>query len=205
MRTNVAVWCAGFLLAGSASAQTVYEVRSADGRSSYSNAAPSGSKARVILEISLPRDTQRLMTPPRGDAVTSLQDDVVIRSYIRQAAARHSLDPLLLHALIHQESRFNPRATSPAGARGLMQLMPATALRYGVRNIYDPGENIAGGSAYLRDLIDQFGSLPLALAAYNAGEGAVIRHGGRVPPFAETQAYVDLVVRDYQRRRALAR
>jgi soluble lytic murein transglycosylase-like protein len=102
--------------------------------------------------------------------------------------------------VIKQESGFNPMAISSAGARGLMQLMPATARRYGVARVHDPGENIAAGSAYLRDLIDMFGSLELALAAYNAGEGAVIKYGRRIPPYRETQGYVRSVLMEYQRR-----
>lgn len=109
---------------------------------------------------------------------------------ISEAAARHNLDPALLKGLIRQESNFNPTAGSPAGARGLTQLMPGTAAGLGVTDTTDPAQAIEGGAKYLRQQLDAFdGSVPLALAAYNAGPGAVKRYGG-VPPYAETQNYV---------------
>jgi len=117
------------------------------------------------------------------------------------AAADLNLDPALLLAVIHVESGFNPAALSPKGAVGLMQLMPATAGRYGSTDPRDPAFNVRAGAAHLQYLLDRYGDMPLALAAYNAGEGAVERHGMRVPPYAETQAYVPRVMalyRDYQ-------
>lgn len=113
-------------------------------------------------------------------------------------ARRYGLSPSLLHAVIRAESAYNPTAVSRAGAQGLMQLMPGTAARYGVRDSFDPAENIRGGSAYLRDLLDMFDQdVKLALAGYNAGEGAVIKHGRQIPPYAETQDYVRKVLRFY--------
>jgi soluble lytic murein transglycosylase-like protein len=110
------------------------------------------------------------------------------------------VDRALVYALMRQESGFNPQAMSPVGARGLMQLMPATAQRYGVHNIMDPAENILGGVKYLRDLLQMFqGNLELAVAAYNAGENAVIRYGNRVPPYAETAHYVPKVLSFYKK------
>ena len=119
---------------------------------------------------------------------------------VDNAARTHGVDAALVHAVITAESGYNPRAFSKAGATGLMQLMPATAARYGVRNIWDPVENIQGGVRYLRDLITLFnGNLELAVAAYNAGENAVIRHGHKIPPYAETVHYVPKVLGFYRR------
>jgi len=113
---------------------------------------------------------------------------------ICDAAKRHRLNPNLLAAIIHVESRHRANARSRKGALGLMQIMPATGARYGVyqaRNLYDPALNVDVGARYVNDLLDTFGgSLELTLAAYNAGEGAVARYGNRVPPFPETQRYV---------------
>jgi len=106
-------------------------------------------------------------------------------------ARRHGVDPHLVRAVIRVESNFDPKAVSPKGAAGLMQLMPETAMRYGVENRFDPTQNVEGGVRYLRDLMAMFdGNLSLALAAYNAGEGAVIKYGRRIPPYPETQQYV---------------
>lgn len=119
---------------------------------------------------------------------------------IDAAASKYSLDPALLHAVIRAESSYNPGAVSRKGAVGLMQLMPETAARYGVRDRYDPGENIEGGAKYLSELIDMFRSdVRLAVAAYNAGENNVIKYGNKVPPFQETQEYVARVLNYYNR------
>jgi soluble lytic murein transglycosylase-like protein len=118
------------------------------------------------------------------------------RQLIEAAAARHGLSADLLHAVIRTESAYQPNAKSHAGACGLMQLMPGTAARFKVRDIWDPAQNIQGGAAYLRFLIDLFeGDLQLALAGYNAGENAVKRHGYKIPPYRETQDYVRKVLR----------
>lgn len=115
-------------------------------------------------------------------------------------AIKYDVNPLLIFLLMKQESGFNHRALSPVGARGLMQLMPGTALRLGVRNIYDPVENVDAGTRYLKTLIQMFnGDVNLALAGYNAGENAVIRYGYRVPPYRETQNYVYSINVAYRR------
>jgi soluble lytic murein transglycosylase-like protein len=125
---------------------------------------------------------------------------------IERAAASQAIEPNLLRAVIVVESGFNSRALSPRGAVGLMQLMPATARRFGASDLYDPRQNVAAGASYLRFLIDRFGhDLRLALAAYNAGEDAVTRSGGRIPQYAETQAYVPRVIGIYQKLTAQAR
>lgn len=117
-------------------------------------------------------------------------------SLIASAAARYRLDLPTFRALVHQESSFRPCARSPKGAVGLTQLMPQTAARFGVRDLCDPAQNIEGGARYLRWLLDYFGgNYTLALAGYNAGEGAVVRYGNQVPPYRETQDYVVRVQR----------
>jgi soluble lytic murein transglycosylase-like protein len=114
-----------------------------------------------------------------------------VDSYIVESGRRHSVDPLLLYSIMHQESSFKRRALSYKGASGLMQLMPPTARRFGVTNIWDAKQNIEGGTRYMRFLLDYFeGDVELALAGYNAGEGAVVKYGYRVPPYAETREYV---------------
>jgi soluble lytic murein transglycosylase-like protein len=124
--------------------------------------------------------------------------------HILAAARAHGLEPALIHAVISAESGYNHLARSPRGARGLMQLMPDTARRYGVTNPLDPEQNIRGGTAYLKDLLDLFGDdLQLALAAYNAGEGAVMTHGYRIPPYRETIQYVPKVMAYYKRYRTI--
>lgn len=119
---------------------------------------------------------------------------------IRQNGARHGVDPYLIFCVMAQESSFNSRALSPKGARGLMQLMPGTAARFGVRNISDPAQNISGGTRYLKTLLKMFnGRVDLVLAGYNAGEGAVQKYGHRVPPYRETRNYVRRISARYQR------
>ena len=123
--------------------------------------------------------------------------DAQVDGLIVTSATRNGVDPVLVYAMMHQESSFKPRAVSPKGARGLMQLMPGTATRYGVTNIFDPRQNIEGGARYLRFLLDLFGDVNLALAGYNAGEGAVIKYGYNIPPYSETQEYVRRIGRRY--------
>jgi len=116
-------------------------------------------------------------------------DNTRFDAAIARAAAAAGLDASLVKAVVAAESGFNPLAVSPKGAQGLMQLMPTTAAALGVRDSFDPEANLLAGARYLRQQLDRFGSIPLALAAYNAGPANVARYGG-VPPFAETQRYV---------------
>lgn len=120
---------------------------------------------------------------------------------VDQTAARNQLDPALVNSVIRAESNFNPRAVSPKGAQGLMQLMPSTATKLGVKNAFEPAANVDGGTRYLRDLLVQYhGDMAKALAAYNAGPQRVLQYRG-VPPYRETHAYVTRVIRDFNRRK----
>jgi Zn-finger nucleic acid-binding protein len=122
-----------------------------------------------------------------------------IDSLIRQNGARFDVDPYLIFCVMEQESHFNTRAMSPVGARGLMQLMPGTAARFGVRNSHDPAQNIMGGTRYLKTLLKRFNNrVDLVLAGYNAGEGAVMKYGHRVPPYRETRNYVRKISARYR-------
>ena len=121
-----------------------------------------------------------------------------VDQYLINSATNNKVDPLLLYSIMHQESSFKSHAISPKGARGLMQLMPFTAMRYGVTNIFDPRQNIEGGARYVRFLLDRFdGDINLVLAGYNAGEGAVEKYGWQIPPYSETQEYVRRISRRY--------
>ena len=121
-----------------------------------------------------------------------------IDGLIRYYGTQHGVDPYLIYCLMSQESRFNAGATSYKGAQGLMQLMPGTAARYGVTNPYDVAQNIMGGTRYLKDLLKMFnGRVDLALAGYNAGEGAVMKYGNSIPPYSETRNYVRLILMRY--------
>ncbi|MCU7877428.1 MAG: lytic transglycosylase domain-containing protein [Candidatus Thiodiazotropha sp. (ex Lucinoma borealis)] len=121
---------------------------------------------------------------------------------IENIAKELHLHPGLLHAVVRVESAYNPKAISRKGAQGLMQLMPATANRYGVNDSYDPKQNLQGGAQYLRDLLKLFEfDIKLALAAYNAGENAVFKYGKKIPPYPETQNYVKKVLNEFERNR----
>jgi hypothetical protein len=125
---------------------------------------------------------------------------------IAHSGDKYDIDPTLIYLVMREESRFNYRAVSRVGARGLMQLMPGTAARLGVRNIHDPVENVDAGTRYLRTLLEMFsGDVNLALAAYNAGEGAVLRYGRRIPPYRETMNYVWRINTAYRRAMAADR
>jgi soluble lytic murein transglycosylase-like protein len=141
-------------------------------------------------EVPFPEDAP--VAQPEAAAAGTLAEATAYDPIIESASDRHGVPARLLKAVIQIESAFQPRARSHKGAMGLMQLMPTTARQYEVGNPYDPTTNIEGGTKYLKKLLSEF-ELPLALAAYNAGEGAVRRFGG-IPPYAETQAYVAKVL-----------
>ena len=133
--------------------------------------------------------------PGAADESTAAATGQALALLIRAAARRHALPESLLTAMVAVESAFDGRAVSPKGAKGLMQLMPDTARRFGVKDAFVPEQNLQGGAAYMRLLLDQFANdTPLALAAYNAGEGAVMRAGRRIPAYRETQSYVRKVL-----------
>jgi soluble lytic murein transglycosylase-like protein len=155
------------------------------------------------LTINNTRPIATLYTPSRmavGNASLNgfTTGDAMIDRFIIQSSVRNGLDPVLIYAQMHTESSFKRGAISPKGARGLMQLMPATAARFGVTNIFDPQQNIESGARYMRFLLDAFdGDVKLALAGYNAGEGAVLKFGRRIPPYHETQEYVRRISERY--------
>jgi soluble lytic murein transglycosylase-like protein len=182
-----AFWAA----AGSARAN-LYEFIDDAGVRHYSTFAYDG-RYKLIQRIPKARSPVR-----RAEQSRPVPGVVNYASLIEDEARSHGLDPVLLQALIRVESGFNPAAVSPKGAMGLMQLMPATAKRYGVGDALDPLQNIRGGTKYLKDLWQMFDQdIELVLAAYNAGENAVIRHGRRIPPYQETLDYVPKVMRHY--------
>jgi soluble lytic murein transglycosylase len=156
--------------------------------------APSDPRHRRLIAsapTAAPNRGARTAKPRRAAAELS--------RLIRDAAHAARVDPALIEAVALVESGFDERARSPKGALGLMQLMPATATRFGIADPLDARQNLAGGARYLRELLDRFDTLPLALAAYNAGEGAVERHGNAIPPYFETIAYVPKVLNHYER------
>lgn len=165
---------------------------------------PNDSRYRLLLRDRLAPAAAALKVPRGVFALPTEQrpfDDA-----IRAVSRTTGVDAALLHAVIAVESGYRDTAVSVRGATGLMQLMPATARRYGLENARDPAANIRAGARYLRDLLALFDNdIELALAGYNAGENAVLRHGRRIPPYAETQRYVPLVLAHYERLSGLAR
>lgn len=186
------------LVAGSASAD-IYTFTDKDGVLHFSTRPQPGSK----LYLKAPQRSAKPGVVPVPPSDTSLERFTRYDTAIHQAATLYQIPVELVRAVIKVESDYDPRAVSHAGARGLMQLIPATADRMQVRDIFDPRENIFGGVRYLRVLANMFnGDLQLTIAGYNAGEAAVVRYGG-IPPYEETQYYVTKVLSYYHRYRAL--
>lgn len=195
-----ALVAAGVLSATSASAD-IYAFTDSDGTVHLSN-VPNDKRFSVYLKTPKERapinvgDLRSAAPRIYGNLGNKVRYDGIVDS----AARQYQIDANLLHAVISAESGYNPNAISPKGAFGLMQLMPDTARRYGVTNRLDPVQNIAGGARYLRDLLQMFNNdTKLAVAAYNAGENAVIRFGNRIPPYRETIQYVPKVLGYYQK------
>ncbi len=166
----------------------------------YSNVPPGNQSYTVIgkastpaVEVSAP--TRRIVREIAPSRSRSSSSSVPYLDLIQQIAKSYDLNPELVKAVIKIESNFNAKAVSPKGAKGLMQLMPATAKRFGVTDVFDPEDNIRGGVKYLAFLFDEFGeqNLDLVLAGYNAGENAVHKYGKEIPPYKETQQYVKKV------------
>ena len=188
MKTSVTLLAAGLLAllyAGSAHADVYIFV--ADDGSTHLSDNPDDDRYRLLYK-----------EPVSQAPVAASNKASPYEKEIALAAQDSQIEPALLQAVIAVESNYNPRAISPKGARGLMQLMPATARAYGVRDAMEPLQNIRAGAKHLRSLLDRFANdKPLALAAYNAGLGAVLAYGGQIPPFAETRNYVPAVLQRY--------
>ena len=189
---------AAFAIATPAMAD-IYMFKDEKGVVHFTNIPSNDKRYRLVRK----EETTSAATRAAGMPQVLLPREEVIRRFaplIESASRTHGVDVALVHAVISAESGYNPMAVSKAGARGIMQLMPDTASRFGVRDIMDPVENIQGGVKYLRELMTLFnGNMELAVAAYNAGENAVIRHGHRIPPYAETIHYVPKVLGFYRK------
>lgn len=192
----LAVSCTALLFAPAAAHAQIYGGYEADGTAVLSNFA-SGEAREIVVDRP---DAHRRITAARGPKKTAgALVPAAFKGMLEEIAGEYRLDPNLLHAMIRVESGYNTRAVSAKGARGLMQLMPATARRFGAGDLFDPRENLRAGAQYLSRLMDLFGgNVELALAAYNAGEQAVIRAGYRIPSYAETRAYVPKVLSHYR-------
>lgn len=185
--------CCAFFPCQNVSAQQLYSYENTPGVVTFTSRKPHGKKYRVVSPTSPKYSVfvhRGLGYNWKSKAQASNYDDA-----IKVLSKEYQLDPALIKAVIHVESAFNPSAISSAGARGLMQLMPGTASRFGVKNSYDANQNMQGGIKYLRWLFERFdGNLRFVLAGYNAGEGAVDKYKG-IPPYRETQDYVKKVIK----------
>ncbi len=158
-----------------------------------------GGVAEVPVQDIVAIEPEEIFQP----STEPLTEKTPFQKLIRDAAARYNLDPTLIHSVISIESNFDPKAVSRKNARGLMQLMPRTAELMGVKDSFDPAQNIDGGSHYLSDLLKKYGNdITLALAAYNAGPDSVDKYGRRVPPYLETMKYVQRIAKTYAKLKA---
>ncbi|TPW12511.1 MAG: lytic transglycosylase domain protein [Halothiobacillaceae bacterium] len=183
-------------VAGALPAQAdIYSYRDENGEINFTNLRPQAGRYKVHIAYREPKSITRASYPRGGGMNRAIDPPPELNALVRQTASDYAVDRALVQAVIHAESSFNTRALSPKGASGLMQLMPATAERYGVNDIFDPEQNISGGIRYLRDLLKMFNhNIRYAVAAYNAGENSVLRYGG-IPPYPETIDYVDRVLK----------
>jgi len=198
MRASTAILAAALTMASAPAAADIYKYVDKHGRTHLTDRPPHAGYKRLVktwkgwtaaksrVDYEALEANRRRFTP-----------------LIAEAARHYRLPAALLHAVIRVESAYDPRAVSRAGAVGLMQLMPATARRFGVRDRENPVANVHGGTHYLRELLGLFDdNVVLALAAYNAGEQAVVEHGNRIPPYRETRLYVRKVLAEYKSNRA---
>ena len=186
--------------AGLSSARAeIFRYKDAKGRTVFTDHLLTGPQYRLVWRSSVGKlTTGKRRYRARVDTRSAYKNRGRFDPIIRRVAKKVKIAPELLHAVVQAESSYDPRARSVKGAMGLMQLMPATAKRYGVTNAWDPAQNLEGGARYLRDLLKMFDNdLRLAVAAYNAGEGAVQRSGNRIPPYPETRSYVRKVLRNF--------
>uniref|UniRef100_Q47B31 Lytic transglycosylase, catalytic n=1 Tax=Dechloromonas aromatica (strain RCB) TaxID=159087 RepID=Q47B31_DECAR len=191
------LFCAVSLPVAASASGAIYGFVDEDGVERFSN-VPDDRRYKLVLTDRLAPATAALQVPRGVFALPYEQRP--FHGAIHEASRSTGVDAALLHAVISVESGYREHAVSARGASGLMQLMPATARRYGLVNRQDPAENIRAGARYLRDLLALFDNdIELALAAYNAGENAVLRFGRRIPPYGETKRYVPLVMAHYQR------
>ena len=187
---------AAALLTPTIAAANIYAFKDENGVTHFSNLPHLDKRYKMVYRIPTSLQMRPNAWSASGPQLVDIEKLVPI---IANAARLNGLDAKLVHAVIRAESGYNEHAISSKGAIGLMQLIPATAQRYGVVNSHDPAENISGGTRYLRDLLKMFnGNVELALAGYNAGENAVIRAGHRIPPYPETMAYVPKVLQFYR-------
>lgn len=187
-------------VAGSLPARAdIYSYRDENGVLNFTNIRPNNAHYKVRIAYKEPKHASPPKTVFYRNATPPGTLSPHLAAILNHVAQDYAVDKSLVQAMIHAESDFDANAVSPKGASGLMQLMPETAQRYGVRDIFDPEQNITGGVRYLRDLLETFGhDVRLALAAYNAGEQAVLRYGG-VPPYPETMEYVNKVMQLHSR------